>query len=149
MTTDTTPLAPCPFCGAPAHGYAIEPHSHSPSLMRLIPELPDHPGSYVIEGQCACGSGLIGADETEVVARWNRRAPQPSPAAQGDAELGRTAMRFVDRAGDVHPGIDDAETICAEFYKAMSDVIEKMPHVQRMQPSMSAPASQEVKSHDN
>jgi len=64
MTTDTTPLAPCPFCGAPAHGYAIEPHSHSPSLMRLIPELPDHPGSYVIEGQCACGSGLIGADET-------------------------------------------------------------------------------------
>jgi len=58
-------------------------------------------------------------------------------------------MRFVDRAGDVHPGIDDAETICAEFYKAMSDVIEKMPHVQRMQPSMSAPASQEVKSHDN
>ena len=84
MTTDTK-LLPCPFCGAPAHGYAIEPHSHSPSLMRLIPELPDHPGSYVIEGQCACGSGLIGADETEVVARWNRRAPQPSPAAQGDA----------------------------------------------------------------
>ena len=29
-----------------------------------------------------------------------------------DAELGKTAMRFVDRAGDVHPGIDDAETIC-------------------------------------
>ena len=82
--SETTPLAPCPFCGAPAHGYAIEPHSHSPSLMRLIPELPDHPGSYVIEGQCACGSGLIGAYETEVVARWNRRAPQPSPASQVD-----------------------------------------------------------------
>ena len=42
-----------------------------------------------------------------------------------DAELGRIAMRFVDRAGDVHPGIDDAETICAAFHKAMSDAIMK------------------------
>ena len=63
---------------------------------------------------------------------------------QWDAELGRTAMRFVDRAGDVHPGIDDAETICAEFHAAMSAVIERMPHVQRMsttpQPSPQAGA---------
>lgn len=49
-----------------------------------------------------------------------------------DAELGRAAMRFVDRAGDVHPGVDDAETICAEFHAAMSAVIDRMPHVQRM-----------------
>lgn len=42
-----------------------------------------------------------------------------------DAELGKTAMRFVDRAGDVHPGIDDAETICADFYKAMVATLEK------------------------
>lgn len=42
-----------------------------------------------------------------------------------DAELGRVAMRFVDRAGDVHPGIDDAERICAEFYAAMSEVLDK------------------------
>ena len=56
----------------------------------------------------------------------------PSYSEKWDAELGRTAMRFVDRAGDVHPGIDDAETICSEFYKAMSEVIERMPHVQRM-----------------
>ena len=41
-----------------------------------------------------------------------------------DASLGKTAMRFVDRAGDVHPGIDGAETICAEFYKAMVSAIE-------------------------
>lgn len=71
-----------------------------------------------------------------------RPAPQPT-AAQGaaldaayqefwDAELGRAAMRFVDRAGDVHPGVDDAETICAEFHAAMSAVIERMPHLQRM-----------------
>lgn len=42
-----------------------------------------------------------------------------------DVELGKTAIQFVDRAGDVHPGIDDAETICADFYKAMCDVLEK------------------------
>lgn len=41
-----------------------------------------------------------------------------------DIELGKTAMRFVDRAGDVHPGIDDAETICADFYKAMVATLE-------------------------
>jgi len=45
-------------------------------------------------------------------------------AMRRDAELGRVAMRFVDRAGDVHPGIDDAETICADFYKAMCAAIE-------------------------
>ena len=75
--SNTPSLLPCPFCGAPAHGYAIAPHSHSPAVLRLIPELPDHPGSYVIEGQCACGSGLIGANESEMTARWNRRTPQP------------------------------------------------------------------------
>ena len=36
-----------------------------------------------------------------------------------DAAYGRVAWRFVDRANDVHPGIDDAETICAEFSAAM------------------------------
>ena len=52
--------------------------------------------------------------------------------AKWDAELGRTAMKFVDRAGDLHPGIDDADAICAEFYKAMCEVIERMPHIQKM-----------------
>lgn len=78
---NTPSLLPCPFCGAPAHGYAIAPHSHSPAVLRLVPELPDHPGSYVIEGQCACGSGLIGANESEVTARWNRRTPHPDVAS--------------------------------------------------------------------
>lgn len=36
-----------------------------------------------------------------------------------DASLGNVAMRFVDRAGDVHPGIDEAQTICDEFHAAM------------------------------
>ena len=52
--------------------------------------------------------------------------------AKWDAELGRTAMKFVDRAGDLHPGIDDADAICAEFYKAMCETLERMPHIQKM-----------------
>lgn len=42
-----------------------------------------------------------------------------------EAELGKVAMKFVDRAADVHPGIDDAETICEEFSKAMAQVLDK------------------------
>lgn len=42
-----------------------------------------------------------------------------------EKELANTAMKFVDRAGDVHPGIDDAETICEEFSKAMGKVLDK------------------------
>ena len=73
----TDALAPCPFCGAAATGYAIEAHEHSGPLQALVPDLPDHPGSYVIEGDCACGSGLIGATQAEVTERWNRRTPAP------------------------------------------------------------------------
>lgn len=55
-----------------------------------------------------------------------------------DAELGRTAMRFVDRAGDVAPGIDDAETICEDFHKAMSTVVDSFPHVIKMRVDIEA-----------
>lgn len=48
-------------------------------------------------------------------------AAQPNESL--DAKLGRIAMRFVDRAGDIDPNCDPAERICAEFYKAMSDAI--------------------------
>ena len=69
-------LLGCPFCGAPASGYPIEAHQHS-SFLKNIVGVPDHGGSYVIEGNCACGSGLIGETEAEVTERWNRRTPQP------------------------------------------------------------------------
>lgn len=36
------------------------------------------------------------------------------------AEIGLIAFKFVDRAGDPHPGIDGAEDICAEFYMAIT-----------------------------
>jgi hypothetical protein len=52
-----------------------------------------------------------------------------------DAELGRVAMQFVDRAGDVHPGVDSAEKICAEFHAAMVGVLDRIPHIQRMRPA--------------
>lgn len=68
-----TKLLPCPFCGATASGYEIEAHEHSTPLKAM--GIPDHPGSYVIEGDCACGSGLIGSTKEEVKEKWNRRAP--------------------------------------------------------------------------
>lgn len=88
------------------------------------------------------------------VAWWNDfSAGQQDPAAvegatyreKWDAELGRTAMRFVDRAGDVHPGIDDADQICREFHEAMSAVINQMPHVQMMRAAAPQPPEATVK----
>ena len=77
--------------------------------------------------------GLVGWPTIVKAMKMYRATNEQEQDGEGwEAELGRTAMQFVDRAGDVHPGIDDAETICAEFYKAMMAVIERMPHVQRM-----------------
>ena len=79
--------------------------------------LPDHPGSYVIEGQCACGSGLIGADETEVVARWNRRTPK----AVQRKPLTRQQLReaFHKETGCTLGGdIDLAERVCGVVERA-------------------------------
>ncbi len=70
------------------------------------------------------------AGDAQIVARDAlSAAPPPSEREQQkheeNRELAETAMRFVDRAGDVHPGIDDADRICAEFHAAMMEVIEK------------------------
>lgn len=70
--TDT--LKPCPFCGKDPLSYAIEPHEHSPALKQLISDLPDHPGSHVIE--CVCGAGFIDETLELCAAKWNRRAHQ-------------------------------------------------------------------------
>ena len=86
--SNTPSLLGCPFCGAPASGYPIEAHQHS-SFLKNIVGVPDHGGSYVIEGNCACGSGLIGETEAEVTERWNRRTPQPvarEPLTDGQAK---------------------------------------------------------------
>ena len=75
MTTNTE-LLPCPFCGAPAEGRELEPHKHSEWLLKMCPDLPpESEGQYVVEGECACGAGLIGDTRAEVETRWNRRAP--------------------------------------------------------------------------
>ena len=89
VVDDTTSAAqnllPCPFCGAPAGGYAIEAHEHSAQLKAI--GIPDHGGSYVVEGNCQCGSGLIGDTQEEVTARWNRRAHPTPPAVVEPEEL--------------------------------------------------------------
>lgn len=81
-TSAAPSLLPCPFCGANASGHAIDAHEHSAPLKAL--GIPDHQGSYVIEGDCQCGSGLIGDTQEEVTARWNRRVPAVTPS---DAEI--------------------------------------------------------------
>lgn len=84
----SAPLLPCPFCGASARGYEIEPHQHSAALLALVPNMPkEHQGSYVIEGDCQCGSGLIGDNQSEVTARWNARAPQAVAAQAAPASV--------------------------------------------------------------
>lgn len=67
-----------------------------------------------------------------------RMALNERDALKADAALGQCAMHFVDRAGDVHPGIDDAETICAEFNKAMVDTIMEKRKVLERPPMVDA-----------
>ena len=60
-------------------------------------------------------------------ARAIEQAVLQSPDIQAlrkDAELGRTAMRFVDRAGD-YCKEDPAERICDQFHGAMADVVDR------------------------
>ena len=64
-------------------------------------------------------------DAADIIDYGNRRAAAAVLTLEKDAALGKVAMQFVDRAGDVHPGIDDAETICADFYKAMVAELHK------------------------
>lgn len=90
-------LLPCPFCGASASGHAIAPHTHVFSFPDGT-KMPDHEGSYVIEGDCQCGSGLIGDTQEEVTARWNQREVSNGEAA---AMLGR----YID-AYDANPSIN-------------------------------------------
>ncbi|QMV72615.1 hypothetical protein HS961_07050 [Comamonas piscis] len=80
-------LFPCPFCGASASGYEIEPHQHSAAVLALVPDLPkEQKGGYVIEGDCQCGSGLIGDNQAQVTNRWNTRTSmQPQGVAIQDS----------------------------------------------------------------
>lgn len=66
-------LKPCPHCGEEPIEHAIEAHKH------YLINLPDYPGSFVIE--CVCGAGSIGDTRDEAKAKWNRRA-QPAQAGQ-------------------------------------------------------------------
>ncbi|WP_343743117.1 hypothetical protein [Herbaspirillum huttiense] len=68
-------------------------------------------------------------------------------ADQSFAELGRIAMRFVDRAGDVHPGIDDAERICRDFHQAMSDAIDAQFEGRALEPQGQALPEDDVRTY--
>lgn len=121
------------------------------SARQAAPEMPE-PDFYVRPSIAAfelpwgvCmheDSGSKGAYLADTVRAMLSAAPHPperEPQKHAEnRELAETAMRFVDRAGDVHPGIDDADRICGEFHAAMMEVIEKW-HPMPMPPGIGAP----------
>lgn len=124
---------PCPFCGAPAFVHELEPHEHSTFLKALIPGMPDHSGSYVIEGSCECGSGLMADTREQVVAMWNRRAPDARDAriAELEAELAAEP-----RATDAPTAVAAADPQLLKFYGAASDaelIAAQAAHIKRLQ----------------
>lgn len=143
-------LLPCPFCGASASGYEIEPHQHSAALLALVPNMPrEHQGSYVIEGDCQCGSGLIGDNQTEVTARWNARAPQAeeAQAAPGAPDTNQLRAEIQEHASK---GSRLVRTLFNEPAGTLSDV-EVGDWILRAQqyltlPSQAAPAAVNDKS---
>lgn len=93
-------------------------------------------------------SGSKGAYLADTVRAALSAAPPPPEREpqkhDKNRELAETAMRFVDRAGDVHPGIDDADRICAEFHAAMAAVVDKwhpMPLPTKRQSPQHEPSS--------
>lgn len=41
------------------------------------------------------------------------------------AQIGKIVFKYIDRLGDPHPGIDDAETICAAVYHDVIGYLDK------------------------
>jgi hypothetical protein len=86
----TDKLLPCPFCGGQPIVVTIEPHTHKGGIAEFMP---DHPGSAYID--CACGVGLIDADEDSVAKRWNVRTSdqaQVMPVTDAMVKAGAAAM---------------------------------------------------------
>lgn len=86
-----------------------------------------HSEKYAIfggdDGCLACSAERVARERDAALARLAE--------AEGDAALGRIAIKFVDRAGDVCE-VDPADRICREFHAAMSAEVERQFRV-RMQ----------------
>lgn len=99
MTTDTTPLAPCPFCGCPAR-----PVKHSAGVPRTMGYDQWHGVSCTACNACVGASDRRFRAASEAAAAWNRRAPQQAPASGAEFALsalvaaGHVSQDLVDRA---------------------------------------------------
>ena len=69
-------------------------------------------------------ASIFGRRATEQELDFVRAIERADTDLLRDAELGRVAMRFVDRAGD-YCKEDPAERICDDFHAAMSDVVDR------------------------
>jgi hypothetical protein len=72
---DLNNLRACPFCGADPILNEIAAHSHSGALKALIPDIPDHAGSWTIECPTEGCAGMIADSLDQVTGAWNRRQP--------------------------------------------------------------------------
>lgn len=83
--TNTTPaLLPCPFCGGEAVLTEHPPHEHGPIMKRIMPDFPDHAGSW--DASCAnCDCGHLRDTEAEAIAAWNRRTPPAIDVGEREA----------------------------------------------------------------
>lgn len=92
-------LLPCPHCGAPAVVEEFPAHSHTIKFGNM-PLRVAHEGSFTIEGQCACGCGMIGATLEETAARWNKRTTTTSgPLSQAARDVLAERQRQIDGEG--------------------------------------------------
>ncbi len=103
MTTDTTPLAPCPFCGGP-----VQLEEASPTRDRLYGERRWYGvvcrNTTNIGGSCAMEQRPSASKES-AIARWNRRASQQQVTANAAGfalnvlvAAGHVSQELVDRA---------------------------------------------------
>ena len=119
MTPDKTPsdaLAPCPFCGAPAHGYAIEPHSHSPAVLRLVLAL----GQPMGNGQDqAAGRPSAQGDKLLTVAERNIRSFLRSATFKSESDR-EAALNCVDVLWEAARA--PADSVLEDAYMLLQDV---------------------------
>lgn len=75
---------------------------------------------------------VVTAEQYEQISGFIKEAIPTFRVLSQDAGLGRVAMKYVDRAGDIDPTCDPAERICTQFYEAMSAELERhYPHARR------------------
>lgn len=112
-------LKACPFCGGEVALQEHEAHTHSDALKRMIPDLPDHPGSWSVD--CArCSVGMLHDAREAAIAAWNTR---PRPVVDREA----VAKVIWSRFAPSHAVDWDDEPNKAEYLQAADAILALIP----------------------